>query len=197
MAVFAIYIQKEARYFGQLRTFGNTYHYEVSDVQTFDDRVAAEYVADAERAVTNSDVTFLRWQTYGPTDGSQVDNVMREDGELTGSGQHLVEAGLYVEACVLVVWPLPRSPVTNRKRWLRKFLRSPGFGVDLGGTRAAGQDALTAEHIAELQDEYASVVTTNIGPSGTLDATICTADGVQPNADPIVRPYIYTRQIGR
>jgi hypothetical protein len=101
---------------------------------------------------------------------------------------------MYREACALIVWPLPRSPVLNRKRWLRKFIRLPGSQVSVmndgpvGGYQEVPQTVRT-----DWLNDYAIDVL-EVGASNTI--TLCTFSGVEPNAPPEVRPYLYTRQIG-
>lgn len=193
MAVFAVYIEKSAFFEGQERVFGNTYHYETDAGQTFDDEAIATSVAAAEKTFTFSVVDFLRWRTWGPTDGSAFDSVIRDEGSLSGSGAVAGGATVYPEVCALAVWPLPRSPVTNRKRWLRKFYRlalgpsDPGANVSSGQGRysAAQKDAF----VAEFQP-----ITRAVG-LGT-DISLCTAAGDRAVSGVEIRDYVTTREIG-
>ena len=193
MAVFAVSIVKSVSYAGAQREFGNTYHYQTDVGQPFPDRELAEAVAEAERNVTSNEVNFVRWVTWGPTDGSRFDNVMREDGALSGTGDiSHSNVPVYREVCSLVTWPLSRSPVTNRKRWLRKFLRM-GVGASPSVESINGSGPLTVSMQVALET-YAVDVLTPVG--GALSVRLSTADGDEPVADPIVREYMYTRQIG-
>lgn len=193
MAVFAIYIEKSAMYFGERRTFGNTYHYSTNALEGFQDQTVAEEIAAAETSVTSDAVTFERWQSWGPTDGPQFENVMREEGDLSGTGMLPISAGVYREACALVVWPLTRSAVTNRKRWLRKFLRSAPGTDGVSADVATGAEALPASAITALEN-YATRVQTIDYATG--EAELSTAEGDLHQSSGVVRPYLYTRQIG-
>lgn len=194
MAVFAVYIEKETMYNGALRRFGNTYHYVTDTGEPFDDALAAQQISDAEKAVTSPSVAFKAWRSWGPTDGPAFENVMRDEGVLTGNGTGADPAGLYAEVCSLIVWPLPRSAATNRKRWLRKFLRQAVGDTNLVADVIEGRQALPAANKSELINQYASVVQ-DLVTFGNY--RLCTAQGDVPNGDPIVRDYLYTRQIGQ
>lgn len=196
MGVFAVYIKKEARYFGELRPFGNTYHYRTAAGQSFADQTVAEAVAEHERAVTSSEVTFTGWTTWGPTDGPDLGNVIRASGDLAGTGEGTPNAGMYREACALVVIEISRSAVLNRRRWLRKFLRSPGVaGVGLNDQVLSGGYELPAGVQADLV-AYGNNIK-NIF-QGADDVQLCTAegDGIPIGTDAQVRPFLFTRQIG-
>lgn len=194
MPVFAVYIQKVTSYFGELRVLGNTYHYRTNFLEAFRDELVAQQCATAEKNVTTSDYLFQRWQTWGPTDGDKFENVMREDGELSGSGALSPPTGQYAELCSLVVWPLPRSPVTNRKRWLRKFLRG-GLGVSSPGTGALrGATELPTAALDALRT-YAN----DVRDQGDFDnpVPLTTEDGTGTIEPGFARRYYYTRQIGQ
>lgn len=194
MAVFAVYIEKEVRYFGELRRFGNTYHYTTDTGEPFDDALAIQQVSDAERGVLPGSVTFIEGRTWGPTDGPAIDNVMRENVTLGGTGQTDAEASMYREACVLFVWPLERSVPLNRRRWLRKFMRLANPGVAYTPAQLAGSDPLTGANITDLKNVYGDPVT-DLSFLGNF--RLCTEQGDVPTGPVEVRPYLYTRQIGR
>jgi hypothetical protein len=197
MAVFAVYIEKQSQYFGELAVFGNTYHYSTDPGQVFLDQAVAEDVAAAEAVVTQSSVDFIRWQTWGPTDGAPLANVMREAGELAFSGGGSAVAGTYKEACALVVLEIARSPLLNRRRWLRKFVRVPG-GATMGltGDTLAGSAPLSPE-LQALLVAYGNEIKTM--PNVADSYTLCTeaGDGVPVATNAQVRPYLFTRQIGQ
>ena len=187
--------RKETAYGGGVRPLGNTYHFQTQVGEPFDDQAVAEYVAEQERLIAPSQLTFSRWQTWGPTDGDPVANVMRESGELSGTGSAGSNQQIYKEVCSLIVWPLPRSQPLNRRRWLRKFMRMcVGPATSLSLDELNGSAPLTQENIDALLT-YANNVQTP--PPLGLESSLCTKEGVEPNGDPIVRPFLVTRQIGR
>lgn len=196
MAVFAIYIEKETEYFGERRKFGNIYHYRTAPGELFNDANVAQAVHDAEQNVLSPDADFVGWQSYGPTDGPVFDNVMREDGTFADSGNALAGASMYAEACLLCVWPLARSPVTNRKRWLRKFIRLGATAPVFTDAQLRGADALTSTQLAYILTNYIEPVTTVTGVVGS-DHPLCTEDGDTPEKPGLCRPFLYTRQIGQ
>lgn len=195
MAVFGVYIEKEVDYFGRRRSMGNTYHYQTGTSQIFNDEAVARQVAEAEQTVTQASVRFTRWVTWGPTDGDSFDNVMREDGEFDFAGIGIQEGAQYREACLLCVWPLPRSETTNRKRWLRKFIRLGSAATALSDSQVAGVNPLDPADIQYVFDNYIGPVTAVT--SSADDTELCTADGDTPDKPGVVRPYLFTRQIGQ
>lgn len=194
MAVFAWSIEKEGRYFGQPVRFGNTYHYLTDLVEFARDAEVAQQLIEAERQVLASDIRVVGWKSWGPTEGTEFANVMREDGVVDLPGLRTPLPAQYMESCALVVWPLPRSPVTNRKRWLRKFLRKASSGFETDPV-IAGKDPMDSGARDFFNGNYIEAVTT----IATIDGTkqLCTEDGTLPNGAGEVRPFYYTRQIGR
>lgn len=198
MAVFALTIEKQVVYQGELHSFGNTYHYKTDVGQVFDDLDVATEVADAERRVTQNNVDFVGWRTWGPTDGTALANVIRASGDLAFSGNAIVNPSMYKEACVLCVIEIARSPVLNRRRWLRKFVR-------LGGSTAAAfaDDVVSgaAPLPAAVQASFVSYMNNvkNAGGASGDAYGLCTedGDGVPLGSVPEVRPYLFTRDIGR
>lgn len=193
MAVFGVYITKRESFRGGSRIFGNTYHFKTGTGQVFNDEAVARQVMEAEQPLLSSDVDFEGYQTWGPTDGSEFENVMRDSGDFDTSGEGASQPAMFAEVCALVVWPLPRSETTNRRRWLRKFLRlSPGqLSLSDGVLRGA-------ERIdADTRRNYDAYVTMIDGIQSAVDPVqLCTDDGTEPNAEGTVRPYLFTRQIG-
>lgn len=194
MAVFAVYIEKSVEYGGSAQVFGNTYHFLTDTAEPFDDALAAQQVAEAERDVTANVITFTRWQSWGPTDGAQIDNVMRESGELSGTGAAAVTTPFYREVCSLTVWPLARSVATNRRRWLRKFLRGAFGPQSPDGNVITGEDPLSQAERDAFDAAY-TVPVTDLGALGNFQ--LCTESGDTPTGQGLIRPYLITRQIGR
>lgn len=192
MAVFALRVVKQAAFEGSFREFGNTYHYRTNPDEPFEDASVANQVAEAERQVTSNAIEFIRWETWGPTDGTEFDNVLRESGALDGFGAIALSVPLMREYGALVTWPLPRSPITNRKRWLRKFLRSaPGGSLTTAQAETGGP--LPAANLAALED-YAATVRdiTSVG----LFTYPLVNDAGEGTTDPgVAREYMTTREI--
>ncbi len=192
-ATYALYIAKEESYFGAVRPFGNTYHFNVPDGTILSGSQASGVVANAEKLITSSEVDFKSWKVWGPTNGPAFANIIQSSGDLTGSGSGVPNTNVYREACYLIVWELGRSPTTNRRRWLRKFIRVPGgtSAALLPGV-AAGVSPLTTTQQNEILTAYANKITALVTTPGTLS----TDKGSEPVGAPQVRPYLYTRQIG-
>lgn len=195
MPVYAVYIEKRATYFGTDAVFGNTYHYLVSDPPT-DWEDFANNIAAEERNVTRSEVEFIGYSVWGPTDGSEFDNVIVDSGSWSFFGAiTLQDQYMYREVCALAIWRLPRSQATNRRRWLRKFWRSAPGDASISGDALEGSAPIDSSALAALEAAATNLVnpTAADGTSGQL----CTADGDLPTDSGGVRPYFYTRQIGQ
>lgn len=194
MAVFATRIIKEAEFQGAMRRFGNTYHYNAPLSAPFNDQEIGEGLADLEGTITSSSVRFVGWQTWGPTDGDAVDNVMREDGELDFTGDGMAQTDVFREVCMLLVWPLPRSEVRNRKRWLRKFIRMAApSDNDLSAGVYAGVDPIDSNAVSSVEASYLEPVRSTF----FADLELSTDDGTETTGPGVVRPYMITRQIGK
>ncbi len=194
MAVFAVYIEKEVQYFGGAQLMGNTYHYKTGVGEPFNDAAFATALAAAEKNVTEGSVAFKSWRTWGPTDGPIIDNIIRDDGLLTGTGFGSAQPGQYKESCALFVWPLARSAVLNRRRWLRKFIRmGAGGSTPFQAAVLAGQAQIPAANQTAMLADYGNAIV-NLGGFGH---TLCTAFGDTPTGPAEIRPFLYTRQIGQ
>lgn len=195
MAVFAVRIVKREDYQGELREFGNTYHYLTTLGEPFGDSDVATVLSNAEKAVTQADVEFVRWESWGPTEGSAFDNVMRDRQPLTGTGAGGNQPLMYREACAVVAWELPRSPATNRRRWCRKFIRLvSAAGASWTDVQVSGRAPLPSSVQTALQT-YANAV--DEVTSGANQYQLCTKSGVAVQALGVVRPYLFTRDIGK
>lgn len=195
MAVFAVRIIKRELFEGLETEFGNTYHYLTTLGEPFSDAGVASALATAEKAVTSSAVDFVRYETWGPTEGSAFDNVIRERGTLSGTGSGNDVPGMYRECCAVVAWELPRSPSTNRRRWCRKFIRVPAWAAGSWTTaQLAGQAAIPAGYVTALTT-YGNAVASVTVSANTYE--LCTKNGVAVSSGPLPRTYLKTREIGR
>lgn len=169
MAVFAVYIRKQTAFEGVIEDLGNTYHYETDFGDAFDDAEVINTVAEAERNITQASVTFVEGVTWGPTDGPAADNVIRERVALSGVGAADDVPEMYAENCVVAQWEISRAPVTNRRRWLRKFLRLCNFGSQAwlpaelrGDSPIPGNVATQVENYQESVRNFTTIGGSNI-----------------------------------
>lgn len=193
MAVVALYINKRLPTRGGFEDFGNTYHYSVPTIENISLPILANLVRAAEQTVTASDVDFLGWSAWGPTDGPEFENVILDSGEWEDqSGESGGAFTGYETAALLFRWPLPRSEQTNRKRWCFKYIRGfqyPGMmSEQIDGREAIPQDIRDSAY-----SDYGSVVANPQIADGELD--LCTADGTNITGQGQLRPYVTTRQI--
>lgn len=196
MAVFAVYIEKETSYTGETRRLGNTYHYQTAAGQTFDDADVATFIKDQEVQITSADVDFVGWTTWGPTDGPAINNVIRDSGTFNEPGQGGLVPGMYAENCALVVQEISRSPVLNRRRWLRKFIRLaaiPGAGYNDSVLRGTAE---LDPAVRQALEDYLNAVSDVPSGGGSVFLSTENGDGISNGLGSVCRPYLITRQIG-
>lgn len=195
MAVFAVYIEKTALWRGSTRVFGNTYHYRTDPGQLFTDEEVADWVATTESYFLASDVKISRVTTWGPTDQTEFDSVIRFSEARNIPGTVVLTKPMFREVGVLASWPLPRSPVTNRKRWLRKFYRSCPIDATITDAQLEGADPLTQDQRNTMWGHLQDIERAQSSTTGTV--ALCTSQGDLPTSYGYANEYLVTRQIGR
>lgn len=194
MGVYAVSVIKEFKYKGVAERFANVYHYSTADGQPFLDEVVADAVVEAERKILGADTKIVQATTYGPTDQGEFANVLREtlDYNITGAVSYLP---CHHAAAVLISWGLPRSPVSNRRRWLRKYLHVAYLPSDSSAEAAQGMVPLPQAAIQKYTD-YAQEVSTVQGPGLGAGLELCTRLGDKFTPGTIkVHPYLGIRDL--
>lgn len=197
MAVFAVRIVMREDYMGRAREFGNTWHYKADAIEPFSDEQVATAIRDQFKKLVSSEVEFIRWETWGPTDGDPLNNVMRERAAFptVQAGLGLANPSMYREVCAVLAWPLPRSQVYNTRRWLRKFVRMPALATSvLSPDVMSGRIAIPAALKTELVT-VGNTLKNIIAAGGTYD--LCNKFGVETTGDALARDFLVTRDIGR
>jgi hypothetical protein len=198
MPVYAFSLNKTHEWHGGLEDIGNTYHYQFGngvfeeiELQGFVDQLASY-----EKLVMPDTVTYENCTVWGPTDGSENENVIVDTLGVDGTGGVAAPQGSsQVTTAVFVGWPLPRTPVTNRRRRLGKFLR-PAYGACNDEGALSGRTRIPQDIQDYIRSNYAAQITT-IQDAFSNSADLVTADGVAPTGGPYVSNYITNRQISR
>lgn len=142
MAAYGVTVEKEAQFRGSAELFSNVWHYAISAPVAADYEALADAVVAKERAFFNSEVTFKTVRVYGPTDLDPEDNLIRFVEDLSGTGTGARAGGnAYPELCYTVSVPAGRSETTQRRIYLRKYLRVIRFH---GSTDSAQTGLLTS-----------------------------------------------------
>jgi hypothetical protein len=194
MAVFAVAIKKSCQWRGAAAEFSNVYHYNTLPSQGFGDRDVIDALVAAEKLVHDVGVSFVEARTFGPTDGTQADNVMREVVDLGGTGQYGEDQAAYREGAWLIQWPLTRSPVLKRKRFLRKWVHSRAAALLTTSNSTSGTSPASFASLQPLRD-YAAVAAEPVVAAGSYN--LCTKDGAVFQGPGVVFPYYEHRQFGR
>lgn len=191
MAVFAVSITKQKSWRGENQEFSNVYHYRTDVAEPFNDQGVVDALVAAESPLFGSSTQFVRARTWGPTDGSPADSVMREVIDLNQSGTGASNTSFYKEFAAMVYWPLGRYGSRNRPQYLRKWLHidSP-LGYD-----TSGSTPLTTTPVV-IQD-YIDAVTEIVLAVDIDGYELCTSTGRVPTGPGTHYPYLEHRQFGR
>lgn len=120
MAEYAVAIEKDTLFQGQLERFSNVYTFDTGVTESFEDLPIITRLVEIEKAVFGTAVNFRLGRSYGIA-GPSIGNVMREVVDLTGTGTQTGPT-VYRECAVCVTFDLPRSLILRRRRIGRKWL---------------------------------------------------------------------------
>lgn len=124
MGAYAVSVEYETPFRGFSERTGNVFHYRITAAVESDYRKLAEGVVARLRLALPDSAAFKQVRVWGPVDGPQADNKMRYEALLTGNGTRTaVASNTYPELCYVVSMFVGRSPVKNRKVFVRKYLR--------------------------------------------------------------------------
>ena len=194
MPVYAIYTNKRAFYRDHEEDMGNTYHYKFPTPATDEELTEVlDRIITLEQSITPNEINFIGGTAWGPTDGPEVDSVMRIDVERDLTGDLLEQFASYATASLNIRWPLPRSPLLNRKRWLRKYMRQCGV-PSVTSREAQGRDPISAAAKGDISSRYVNSIHP-LGFTSLPDLSLCTADGVEALGPGVVRNFYTTRQM--
>lgn len=178
MPIVAVSINKTMPFQGAQEVFSNVYTMDSGPDLSDDWSGVAQDLADLEQTIHAS---VVEWQDYRVwnLEGTQIERVIIDAGDLTGEGQ-LVGDNVYHECAVLVRWPLTRSPVLRRRRWLSKWLHvcalSPSSAESVGGYGPIPQ---TARDL--ILNSYA-IPLREYGSDGTAGVRFTDGSGERPGA---------------
>lgn len=192
MGVYAVSVEKETQFRNQTERFSNIYHYSITAPVPGDYENLANAVVDRDRAAYPSAVAFKQVRVWGPVEGPAGDNKMRFEGPLAVNGTRTASAtAMYPELCVVVSTYVGRSPVHNRKIFVRKYIR---YIRAMDGTENPADPALATTTKNFFRDWMAAnhTITRN-----AVSYAMVTPKGTDvPDAEvPKVLNYLHIRQI--
>jgi hypothetical protein len=124
MGAYGVSVEKEIQFRGSAERITNVYHYAITIPVPADYDNLADAVVAKDKTAHVPTVAYKRVRVWGPTEGSQEDNRMRVDKEVTGNGSRAAPgANLYPELCAVTSIYVGRSPIHNRKVFVRKYWR--------------------------------------------------------------------------
>jgi hypothetical protein len=177
---------------GQKQEFSNVYHLATVPAQTFLDEGVIDEVVRLEKTIHSTAVTFVRGRTWGPTEsGDPLVSVTRTIKDVTGAGAAADSTGMYMEAAILVTWPLGRYGSKNRPQYLRKWYHTrSALGHNTDGSGLLGTPSLA------LKDFVLSITSVKVG-AATDGYEMVTAKGREPISAGVLYKYLEHRQLGR
>lgn len=147
MAAYGVSVEKTLTFRGAVELTSSVYHYRIDAAIESDFNNLADLVVARDKLVHTNDFTYKTVRVFGPTEGSQSANLMRLVKDVSGNGTRTFVAGTpwYPELCYVVTKYVGRSPVHNRKVFVKKFIhiirqRSAGSNSSSGQLDQAERD---------------------------------------------------------
>lgn len=192
MPIVAMQLNKVTGWQGGQEQFSNVYTLN-SGVDFSDNwRQVAIDLATVEAAVSSTEITAESYTVWN-LEGTKIERVILDAGDISVPGTRAPD-GLYKECAYLVRWPLSRSPVLRRRRWLSKWVHT---GTAFGGTNThrSGETPLSETAMNSFLDSYARPISS--GAAFTLPGVVfCDGNGEEPG-EPFMKPYLEHRQFHR
>lgn len=187
MGSYGVTVEKEVAFRGGPERFTNVWHYRITAPVTADYQALADAVVAGERAFFPSDATFKSVRVFGPTDGNPNDNLIRLVQDLTGAGTGS-RAGsvVYPELCYCVSMPAGRSETSQRRIYVRKYLRILRFH---GSSDSSTTMLLTTSTKDSVKAFYEGMESVGLGP---IQYQMVTPRD-QPVSDPSATVLAYAR----
>ncbi len=139
MGAYGVSVEKEFTFRGQAERTSNNYHYRITAPVPVDYETLADAVVLRDKAAHVPTFTYKTVRVWGPTEGSKADNLMRLVKDISGAGTRAaLGANLYPELTVVTQMYVGRSPVKNRKVYVRKYVHA------IAGANSGGIDQTSA-----------------------------------------------------
>lgn len=195
MPPYAVSIEKSLTWRGQLEKTANIYHYDIDTPFTTDQgwNDLANAIANIEKAAMGAGNSWVAYKVWGPTNLGKAQSKMVAEGTLTGTGSQ-TGSTLYPEMAVVVSLFLGRSPVHNRKRFLRKYLHTSALPT--GGTSGEAQgNSVISSVTRNVFTTYGNAIK-NVTAAG-FSHVLCAPNGdhLPIGTTPKVLDYLHVRQL--
>lgn len=196
MAAYGFSITKSATWRTGAERFSNVYHYNIvgspSDVDF--EGIIDGLVVD-EKAVHDATTLFVEARAWGPTDGPESANLIRFVKDLSGPGTLSGGGAIGRELAVVVQFLLGRSPTTQRRVYLRKYIHAGRIPVSSAGSDAAiGNSNLAAGDKSPFTTYGNNIRVQNVGASAF---GLCSPRGqvLDPSTTTRVLDALHVRQL--
>jgi hypothetical protein len=143
MGAYGVSIASDITFRGTPQRTNRVYHYRITAPIASDYDILLDAVLAQDRLAHGPNHSYKLGRVWGPTQGADSDNLMRVVRDLTGTGSaSYAGANIYPELAYFVTMYIGRSPTSNRKVFLKKFIH-PAMWKTAGGS-SDGQSAVAA-----------------------------------------------------
>lgn len=174
MPPFGVSVTSTLTFRGNPHRTSRVYHYQITSPDE-DAYTNLALAAVAQDKLGNSNQhAYKEVRVWGPTDGPKEDNLMRVVDDISGNGAW-TPAGpqIYPELAYYVTMYIGRSPTSNRKVFLKKFIH-PGYWKTNTGVTAAGMELVPSADLTFFKNWFEGCV---IIDSGGDNFTLCSPRG--------------------
>lgn len=186
-----IQIVKKVVFRDASQEFQNVYHYRLDTAVTAPDEALVDAVVAIERDFHSTDVTFVRGSVW-KSGGSPLENTMRFQKNLTGTGNQSTSSTHDRERAVLIRWPAGKD-IRGRNVYLRKWFHSCGNVILESFALAVYQNSTG---LSALQR---SNIASSANRLHTIHADLwrlCAESGRLPTGPAECHPYLEHHQLG-
>lgn len=195
MAPYGFQIVKSVTWRGEEEEFGNVYHYDLAGILSSYSSIVDAIVA-IEKPAFGTNVTFKSARVWGPTDSGPEAAVTELVKDLSGLGTQAGTAVIPMEETLVVQWYLGRSPTTQRKRFLRKYLHICKASTTDQTTGGMGNTAISS-NLTTLGTTYGDGVKNLTVGGQNIPICAWNGDHLPVGTTTQVLPYMHTRQFRR
>ena len=191
MGAYGVTIEKTITFRGVAELVSNVYHYRITAPLAVDYEALADAVTALDKSAHTAAFAYKTARVFGPTDGTPAANLMRLVKDLTGAG---TRAGpgptFYPELCAVSSIFVGRSPVKNRKIFVRKFFR-------INSAPSTGSDASTGLLGTTDKNVFNAVMNDakQISSGGITFDMVTPRDVLVPDNPAVTLNYAHIRQI--
>lgn len=130
MGAYGVSVEKEFQFRGQAERVTNVYHYRITAPVVSDYINLLAAVVARDKLAHTSGFSYKLGRVWGPTEAPQSETLMHLVSDLSGTGsRNALGPSCYRELTAVTQIFVGRSPVHNRKVFVRKYIRLSSMHV--------------------------------------------------------------------